>query len=271
MTSGMQTLYDFARNVLAPCADGILLEKYEDYCSGADIGIESKGDSTPASLADRETEAALRALIERAYPDHGIWGEEYGAQNLDRDYVWVLDPLDGTREFLAKNPGCFGALIGLLYQGRPVLGLCSDPVNKTLWISDEVKRASNGQSLKDSVICCTNPDLMFPLPENQAMVRAIRSKAKDFQTRLNCIGFMRILDGRADAVIESDLAIHDIAALIPLLNSGGACVLDFEGRDYSAAVFDLSQAKTQKYDIIAAGSEKLAQEILCEFVKQEVA
>ena len=103
--AGKMEYLKFIEDVLIPQAGDSIRAFYQKYCDGIDIGIEIKSDDSLASFADRETEKRLRELIINQYPDHGIWGEEFGAYQTDRDYIWVLDPLDGTREVLAKKPG----------------------------------------------------------------------------------------------------------------------------------------------------------------------
>ena len=263
---------NFIKESLIPCANELLRRKYEAYCNGEDIGIEIKDDNSPASLADRKTEAALRKLIEQTYPDHGIWGEEYGAANIDRDWIWVLDPLDGTKEFLSKDPLCFGSLIGLLYQGKTILGAVSDPINNRVWISDAKQPPlDNIKCLKESVIACTSPDDMFIDYAEKQSIQDIQNIAQDFKTKCNCIGFANVADGTIDAVVENRLKIHDIVPLIPILLNAGATLLDFEGNNYASFVFDPPKAKIQKYSIIASANPDLAQEILSIFKKQAVA
>ncbi len=255
----------FMRDELVPCANRILRTKYESYCAGADVGVETKADGTPAGQADRETEAALRKLIEARYPDHGIWGEEYDAVRLDSEWLWVLDPLDGTREFLSKNPGCFGALIGLFYRGKAMLGAISDPLSEKLWIArtdERITLAATGKSLKDSIVACTNPGTMFTTPEEQDFINKIRGDARAFIEKLNCMGFAKLAAGEIDAVIEADLSLHDLGALIPVLQSAGKTVIDFEGNDYAAQKFNLAAAQGQKFNVIAAKNKALAQSIL---------
>lgn len=97
------------------------------------IAIDDKADESPVTVADRDAETAMRRLIEAAFPDHGILGEEHGAVRLDAEFVWVLDPIDGTKAFISGVP-VFGTLIALLQGGRPVLGVIDQPIARERWI-----------------------------------------------------------------------------------------------------------------------------------------
>ena len=99
----------------------------------AKLDVIRKGDESPVTRADREAEAAIRQLLAREVPDHGIIGEEHGNERTNADYVWVLDPLDGTRAFVVGKP-IFGTLIALAHKGRPVLGLIDMPMLNEQWI-----------------------------------------------------------------------------------------------------------------------------------------
>src|SRR5437879_4279721 len=104
-------------NTLAD-ASGAIIRRY----FRRKIAIDQKSDQTPVTIADRAAEAAMRRLIKKRFPTHGILGEEYGATNAQADYVWVLDPIDGTKSFIGGIP-TFGTLIALTYRGQPVLGV----------------------------------------------------------------------------------------------------------------------------------------------------
>ena len=97
------------------------------------IAVEQKPDRTPVTVADREAEKAMREMIEARYPDHGIWGEEFGRVRPEADYVWVLDPIDGTKSFISGVP-LFGTLIALAFKGKPVLGVIDQPIQRERWL-----------------------------------------------------------------------------------------------------------------------------------------
>ena len=94
--------------------------------------VEAKGDASPVTRADKEAEEAIRALLAEALPEHGVIGEEHGSERPDAEWVWVLDPIDGTRAFVTGRP-IFGSLLGLLHRGKPVLGIIDQPITGERW------------------------------------------------------------------------------------------------------------------------------------------
>jgi len=241
----------FIRDTLIPAAHKVLADMYAKHSAGDDIGIEIKADQSPASLADRNAEEALRALIRATYPAHAVWGEEFGGTNIGADYTWVLDPLDGTREFLARRPNHFGTLIGLLHKGRPVCGVIGNPLDNQVWTGGPVTPTPKAS------ISCTNPTGMFG-----DTVAAQLFNGLEVKTGLNCIGFAYVADGTMAAAIETKLSLHDIVALIPVLAASGATVLDLDGNDYTNHIFDLPADTTRKYGIVTGHNQTIVNDLL---------
>ena len=129
-TFSFQELEPFA-NQLADASRDVIARYFRQSFS-----IDAKDDETPVTVADRETERALRNLINECFPDHGIYGEEFGAENSDSRFIWVLDPIDGTRSFITGTP-TFGTLISLMENGAPVLGVIDMPAMDERWIGAE--------------------------------------------------------------------------------------------------------------------------------------
>ena len=98
-----------------------------------DLRFESKADKSPVSLADKEAEAAIRKLIKAEYPNHGIIGEEYGSTNIDAEFIWVIDPIDGTQSYITGKP-LFGSLISLLFEGQSIIGIINMPALNERWV-----------------------------------------------------------------------------------------------------------------------------------------
>lgn len=263
-----EELLTFTRDKLLHKADEVIRNSYKDYCEGADIDIQTKSDNTPATRADREVEEVLRTTILTKYSDHGIQGEEFGSFHPDADWIWVLDPLDGTREFLAKKAGNFGTLIGLLFKGEACLGAISDPVTRKRWLSDKGKVIVRTNRLEKSVVACTNPESMFESTELRRGIEKVQKKALEIKTDLNCMGFAGVVDGDFDAAIENNLKAHDIIPLLPIMLNAGLVVVDLSGIDYATYRFDTEDAFTNRYGVIAASNPKLAKEILNSFQEE---
>src|SRR6185503_13786150 len=131
------------------------------------IAVDDKPDLSPVTAADREAEAAMRRLIAARFPDHGIIGEEYGREREDAEFVWVLDPIDGTKSFISGVP-LFGTLIALANRGRPILGIIDQPISRERWIGAVGRRTTfNGSTvhcrpcpkLAAATLFSTSPDM----------------------------------------------------------------------------------------------------------------
>ena len=258
---------DFAINQLVPAASESLRGFYKAYCIGQDIDVQTKGDDTPASLADRETESKLRDLIKTRYPDHSIIGEEFGADIGTSDICWILDPLDGTKEFLAQKTGHFGTIIGILKGGVPFFGVIIDPIEGKSYSSLDTYPHKADKPFHDLVLSCTNLESMFSGTDYYSGLNAMIEDIDRYMPSLNCLGFAKCALGEIDLVIERDLALHDIAGLIPVLKANECTVIDFNGTSYLDREFDLDHAEEQKFDIIVAGHEKTALKAL-DYIKR---
>src|SRR5471030_1760028 len=111
------------------------------------IAIDDKADASPVTIADREAEQAMRALIAAQFPADGIFGEEFGTERADAEFVWVLDPIDGTKSFISGVP-LWGTLIALLHRGQPVLGAIHQPILKQLMLGDGATTTLNGSAVR---------------------------------------------------------------------------------------------------------------------------
>lgn len=224
------------------------------------IAVDQKVDDTPVTIADREAEQAMRALIERTYPEHGIEGEEFGAVRLDADHVWHLDPIDGTKSFITGRP-LFGTLVSVARKGRPVVGVIDHCMmnerwtgaagRPTRWNGDEVHvRPCNG--LSEAVLYVTSPR-MFKLPgEAEAFSRVEDSVALPLYGG-DCYAYGQLAMGFADVIVEADLDTHDYLALIPVIEGAGGVITDWEGEALTPASIGR---------VVAAGDERVHAEAL---------
>ncbi len=219
---------------LADTARGIVLDYFRQ-----DFRVEHKADDSPVTIADREAEAAMRAAIAAAYPDHGVIGEEHGAERPDAGYVWILDPIDGTKRFVTGHPQ-FGTLVGLLHRGRPILGMIDMPAMEERWIGADGRptrhrdrrgerearvRACAGPG--DAALYATTPH-MFEGPDLTAFER-VRVRAGMTLYGGECYGYGLLASGFADLVIEGDMGVYDYLPLVPVIEGAGGRATDWAG------------------------------------------
>ena len=199
------------------------------------VTITQKEDRSPVTVADQEAEAAIRDILGRERPGDGIYGEEHGAVATDAEFVWVIDPIDGTKAFVTGRP-TFGTLIGLAHNGRFVLGLIDQPVLGERWVGAmDRPTVLNGRavavrscpSLADAFLNATTPD-MFRGRDAEAFAAA-SSRAKVTTYGGDCYAYGLLAEGLIDVVIEAQLKPYDYAALGPVIEGAGGIVTDWSG------------------------------------------
>jgi myo-inositol-1(or 4)-monophosphatase len=205
------------------------------------LGIEDKsggGSFDPVTEADRAAEAAIRHKIRATFPGHGVVGEEYGSERLDAEFVWVLDPIDGTKTFIAGMPG-WGTLIGLLRNGQPCYGMMHQPFTKERFSGDGGSARYRGPGgeralrtrpcggLESAVLYTTTPRLMPP--KERRLFSAIEDQVKLSRYGGDCYAYCMVAAGFIDLVIEANLQPYDIVALIPIIEGAGGVVTTWEG------------------------------------------
>ena len=199
------------------------------------LDIVSKDDSSPVTIADQNAEMAMRKLIEAAYPEHGIYGEEHGQVRTDAEYVWVLDPIDGTHSFISGAP-TFAILIGLTRNGKPVMGIVDQPISGERWVGANGKTTLNGQPVSTNTNVTTAEDAslfsygieLFKSPKGEnyksltEAVRRIRFGYDSYAFALLSLGFV-------DIVADADMKPFDYCALVPVVENAGGVISDWEG------------------------------------------
>ncbi|HLL29174.1 MAG TPA: histidinol-phosphatase [Xanthobacteraceae bacterium] len=206
------------------------------------LGVENKaisGGFDPVTAADRAAEHAMRALIRDTFPQHGIIGEEFGEQNPHAAYVWVLDPIDGTKSFISGMPA-WGTLIGLLKDGLPVYGMMHQPFIGERFTGDGASARYRGPAgerrlsaracagLGEAALFTTSPLLMNE-QERQSFER-VQAKARLSRYGGDCYAYCMIAAGFVDIVVETGLKPHDIVALIPIIEGAGGIITDWSGK-----------------------------------------
>ncbi len=197
--------------------------------------MDFKSDDSPVTQADRAAEAAMRAILEKERPTDGIIGEEYGTDRGDAERVWVLDPIDGTRSFIAGRP-IFGTLIGLTQAGWPVLGIIDQPITQERWagltgmgttLNGKAVHSRRCRQLSDAIVASTGPQY-FPGCTGEHFSMLARD-CRDTVWGGDCYNYALLASGHVDLVIEAGLKLHDIAALVPVVEGAGGRMCDWNG------------------------------------------
>jgi myo-inositol-1(or 4)-monophosphatase len=203
------------------------------------LAIENKrpGGFDPVTAADRAAEDAMRVLIRKNFPAHGIMGEEYGAERTDAEYVWVLDPIDGTKSFIAGMVA-WGTLIGLMRFGEPVFGMMHQPFTREWFSGDGGAARYRGPGgnrelrvracagLADGLLFTTSPLLMNDA--DRAVFGRVEDKVKLSRYGGDCYAYCMLAAGLIDLIIETEIKPHDIVPLIPIIAGAGGIVTTWE-------------------------------------------
>jgi len=203
------------------------------------LSVENKkaGGFDPVTAADRAAEQAMRALIRRHFPEHGILGEEYGSERTDAEYVWVLDPIDGTKSFIAGMPA-WGTLIGLMRFGEPVFGMMHQPFIRERFTGDGGAARYRGpagnrdlsvracKSIDDALLFTTSPLLMNEA--DRACFARVEKAAKLSRYGGDCYAYCMLAAGQIDLIIETEIKPHDIVPLIPIITGAGGILTTWE-------------------------------------------
>ncbi|MBL8631335.1 MAG: histidinol-phosphatase [Rhodospirillaceae bacterium] len=201
------------------------------------VSVDTKTDASPVTVADRDSEAKMRELIRIAFPHHGIIGEEHGSENADAEWVWVLDPIDGTKSFINGVP-LFGTLIALMHKGVPWLGCINHPALRERWVGGAGQPTTlNHQpchtracpDLKQATVYTT--DMQYFEPAEHAAFMRLGAAAGVYRTGgMDCYGYAMVAAGWTDIVCEHVSQLHDFAALAPVIEGAGGIVTDWHGK-----------------------------------------
>ena len=197
------------------------------------IDVEKKSDTTPVTTADRAIERRLREMISSRYPAHTLVGEEEGGRIVD-GVSWVIDPIDGTKSFATGRP-LFGTLVAMLEDRRPVCGMIEIPAMRERWIGVADRTSRDGEPcavsacvhLRDARLCSTDPR-MFSGEAERAFARLAREvRVTRFGT--DCYGYAMLASGHVDLVIEDGLQVHDVMAIVPVIQGAGGIITTWSG------------------------------------------
>ena len=231
----MQELAELSSRIILP------------FFRNAPIADDKSGGKVfdPVTEADKQSEFAMRERIKHAFPEHGLIGEEYGAENISADYIWVLDPIDGTKSFISGSP-LWGTLVGVLHKGRAIQGMMNQPFTRETFLGDGQKAEWSGPGLSgvretrslhvrpcadlaQATLLTTSP-LLIPAEIRPAYAR-VEHKIRLPRYGGDCYTYCQLAMGQADLVIEAGMKPHDIVALIPIIEGAGGIITTWQGED----------------------------------------
>jgi len=199
--------------------------------------VESKPDFSPVTIADKLAEEKMREIIVKEFPSHGIIGEEFGSDNSDAEYVWVIDPIDGTKSFISGALG-FGTLIALLKNGRPIIGVINHPIlnellvgdNQICLLNEKKVNIRNCSSINQATLLTTD-HLNIGKYQNQNKFDELTRKVKLYRNWGDCYGYYLMATGFADIMVDPIMSVWDSMSLIPIINGAGGIITDYQGND----------------------------------------
>ena len=207
------------------------------YFGAFDLEVELKSDETPVTAADRGAEEVMRHLIRKEFPDHGIIGEEFGDENEAAEFVWVLDPIDGTKSFASGCP-LFGTLICLLHEGQPILGAINQPILERLCIGNNNQTTVNGHPVHvretdrlSEAILLTTDILSVGEYQSKAGFENLLHGTKLFRTWGDCYGYLLVASGGADIMLDPIVNPWDVLPVIPVVRGAGGVITTWDGGD----------------------------------------
>ena len=205
------------------------------------LGVNDKGPAgrfDPVTAADRAAEDAIRTLIKKHFPAHGIIGEEFGNEREDAEYVWVLDPIDGTKSFITGMVA-WGTLIALMRKGEPVYGMMHQPFTRERFTGDGTAAHYRGPAgdrdlhvrpcatLADAVLLTTSPLLMKT--DDRQRFGKVEERVRLSRYGGDCYAYCMLAAGHVDLIIETELKPYDIVALIPVVTGAGGVITSWDG------------------------------------------
>ena len=205
------------------------------------LAIRDKADLTPVTAADRAAEETMRALIEERFPEHGILGEEFGRVREDAEFVWSLDPIDGTKSFISGVP-LFGTLIALTRGGRSILGVIDQPILRERWVGAVGRPTTlNGAAIRcracpvlaAATLFATTPDMFKG--EDAASFARVSDKVKLTRFGADCYAYGLVATGFVDLVLEASLEPYDFCAMVPIVEGAGGVATDWRGANLDLA------------------------------------
>jgi len=226
------------------------------YRDGVEVSM--KPDATPVTRADVESEEVIRRAISAAFPDHGFYGEETGSRGLDAEYLWLVDPIDGTRSFVRGYP-FFSTQIALMHRGKVIMGVSSAPAFKEIawaergqgaYLDGKRCRVSNVVRLDEAAVSSGNLRTLAGGPRWADWAKVVSSVGR-IRGYGDFYHYHLLASGRIDAVLESDVNILDIAALSLIVEEAGGRFTDLDGQPIGLATTSVLAGNPRMYATVA--------------------
>jgi len=225
----------------------------------SNLAVTIKADKTPVTEADVETEKVIRGIIQARYPAHGFYGEETGQSALDAEYLWLVDPIDGTKSFVREYP-MFSTQIALMHRGRLVVGVSSAPAYGELawaeagvgaWLDGRPIRVSQLDTLEAATLSTGNLKTLATGPRWGDFGRLV-GRLNRIRGYGDFLHYHLLAAGKIDAVVESDVNILDIAACAVIVEAAGGRFTDLEGRPLTLASTSALATNGRLHDTVLA-------------------
>jgi len=225
----------------------------------SNLAVTIKADKTPVTEADVETEKVIRSILAARFPDHGFFGEETGQSALDAEYLWLVDPIDGTKAFVREYP-MFSTQIALMHRGRLVVGVSSAPAYGELaygeigagaWLGDAPIRVSEVGTIEGAALSTGNLKTLATGAQWPAFGRLV-GRLNRIRGYGDFLHYHLLAAGKIDAVVESDVNILDIAACAVIVEAAGGRFTDLEGRPLTLASTSVLATNGRLHDAVLA-------------------
>jgi histidinol-phosphatase len=225
----------------------------------SNLAVTIKADKSPVTEADVETERVVRAILAERFPDHGFYGEETGQRALDAEYLWLVDPIDGTKAFVREYP-MFSTQIALMHRGRLVVGVSSAPVYGELaygevgagaWLDGEPIRVSDVDTIEGAALSTGNLKTLAGGPQWSAFGRLV-GRLHRIRGYGDFLHYHLLAAGKIDAVVESDVNILDIAACAVIVEAAGGRFTDLDGQPLTLASTSVLATNGRLHDSVLA-------------------
>jgi histidinol-phosphatase len=223
----------------------------------SNIAVTIKADKTPVTEADVETEKVIRSILTSRFPGHGFYGEETGRSALDAEYLWLVDPIDGTKAFVREYP-MFSTQIALMHRGRLVLGVSSAPAYGELahaeigagtWLDDRPVRVSDVATLEQAALSTGNLKSFATGPRWGAFGRLV-GRLNRIRGYGDFLHYHLLAAGKIDAVLESDVNILDVAACAVIVEAAGGRITDLDGGPLTLASTSVLATNGRLHDAV---------------------